>query len=156
MTAQLGTAARSPQAARSASSPIAPPPLTLALVFAQGTDRFDSIRSLRGQARGVLAAQASGGFEPVRVGGAPHPVPLAVSRPRPNPFREAALLEFEGAVDTPVRVAVYDTLGRLLASEEITTPAARVEVGRGLASGVYVVRVEGTGFSEAFPIVKIR
>ena len=65
------------QRALSGSSRIAPSRFSVGVLFAQGTDRFDSARPLRGQARGVHAAQASGAFEPVRVGAAPQPVPLA-------------------------------------------------------------------------------
>ncbi len=131
--------------------------VTFALVFAQGADRFDSVTRLRSDARRVLATQASGGFEPSRVN-APDPRqrPLAVSRPRPNPFRDVTTVLVEGAAETPVRVSVYDTLGRRLSTTMTTAPEARVEIGRGLAPGVYVVRVEGSGFAETFTAVKTR
>ena len=129
----------------------------LRLLFAQGTDHFNSVRVLRGQARGVLAAQASGAFEPVRVEGPPPaPVPLAVSRPRPNPFSDATTVEVRGAApEATLTVSVYDVLGRLVRAPE-AVEGGSAEVGRGLAAGVYVVRVEGTGFAEAFPIVKVK
>ena len=131
---------------------------SFAFLFAQGTDRFNSVRVLRSQARGVLAAQAAGGFEPERIGGVPPPVPLAVSRPRPNPFTDATTVEVRGATpEARLSVAVYDVLGRLVRAPEAVEGSRRsVELGRGLASGVYVVRVEGTGFAETFPIVKVK
>ncbi|OZC01636.1 T9SS type A sorting domain-containing protein [Rubricoccus marinus] len=131
--------------------------VTFALVYAQGTDRFDSITHLRSDARRVLAAQASGAFEPSRVEGfEPRQRPLAVSRPRPNPFREATTILIQAPANTAVQVSVYDALGRRLSVSDAETPEARVEIGRGLAPGVYVVRVEGAGFAETFTAVKTR
>ena len=139
--------------------------VTFAVVFAQGEDRLDSVVKLRGQAEIVRRVAESGAFEPVALRTLPEPVvstiPLTLRRPYPNPFSDAATIEIrESGSGTPavVRISVYDTLGRRVMApvETVVTPEARVEVGRGLAAGVYVVRVEGTGFAEAFPIVKIR
>ena len=130
--------------------------LTFALAFAQGEDRFDSLLNLRARADALLSASGTDTLAPRRVGGAPIPPPLAVSRPRPNPFRDATTVEVRGAApEARLTVAVYDVLGRLVRAPE-AVEGGRVEVGRGLAAGVYVVRVEGTGFAEAFPVVKIR
>ncbi|OZC03528.1 T9SS type A sorting domain-containing protein [Rubricoccus marinus] len=129
-----------------------------AYAFGQGEDRFSSVRVLRGQARGVLAAQASGAFEPERIGVIPPPLPLSVGRPRPNPFSGSTTVEVRGAApEARLTVAVYDVLGRLVrAPEAVEGARGSVEVGAGLAAGVYVVRVEGAGFGETFTIVKTR
>ena len=139
--------------------------VTFAIVFAQGEDRLDSVTRLRGQARIARRVGETGGLDLAALRTFPEEViptiPLSVSRPRPNPFRDAATLLFresgspEAAV---VRISVYDALGRRVMApvETVVTPEARVEVGRELAAGVYVVRVEGTGFAEAFPVVKVR
>ena len=130
---------------------------TFAYLFAQGEDRFSSVRRLRGQARGVHVAHASGAFEATPVAGsAPPEQPLAIRRPRPNPFSGTTAIQLQGAVDTPVRVSVYDVLGRRLSTTETSAPEARVEIGAELASGVYVVRVEGRAFAETFTVVKTR
>ena len=130
---------------------------TFALAFAQGRDALASVRGLQARARGLLSAQASGTFEASRVGSAtPSPLPLAVGQPRPNPFREATTLVLQGAVDTPVRVSVYDVLGRRLSTTQTTTSQTRMEIGRELGAGVYVVRVEGRAFAETFKVVKTR
>ena len=126
-----------------------------AYAFAQGADRFGSVEALRRQASGILAAEASGAFEAERVRGV-LPQPLAVSRPRPNPFSGSTTVEVQGAFDTPVRVSVYDALGRRLSTTETSAPEARMEVGAELAPGVYIVRVEGLGFAETFTIVKAK
>lgn len=135
--------------------------VTFALVFAQGADRFDSVRRLRRKARGILQAVDQGAFDPVRLAVPDVPVPLSVRRPYPNPFADAAAVEVResGAPGgAAVAVTVYDALGRPVAGPEAVaaTPSGRLEVGRGLAPGVYVVRVSGPGFDEAFVITKIR
>ena len=79
-----------------------------------------------------------------------------MSRPRPNPFRETTTILIQAPANTAVQVSVYDALGRRLSVSVTETPEARVEIGRGLAPGVYVVRVEGAGFAETFTAVKTR
>ena len=135
--------------------------VTFAIVFAQGEDRLDSVVKLRGQAEIVRRVGESGGFDLAALRSIPEEAvpptpPLAVSRPRPNPFPDATTVEVRGAApEARLTVAVYDVLGRLVRAPE-AVEGGSAEVGRGLAAGVYVVRVEGTGFAEAFPIVKVR
>jgi hypothetical protein len=75
---------------------------------------------------------------------------LRVQPPRPNPFRSSATLEFTTPETQPVRVDLYDTLGRLVR----TVFTDEVEANRtesialntaGLASGIYFVRVRAGG-----------
>ncbi len=133
---------------------------TFAIVFAQGEDRLDSVSKLKGQARVMRRIGASDGLD-LRAftyldDFVPPEVPrLTLTRPRPNPFRGTATLTLTGASGARTRVSVYDVLGRRLSTREVEdAPQARVEIGAGLASGVYVVRVEGTGFAETFTVVK--
>ncbi|GIV58037.1 MAG: hypothetical protein KatS3mg042_0950 [Rhodothermaceae bacterium] len=71
-----------------------------------------------------------------------------VSAAYPNPFRGATTLRVAVAKTQPVRVAVYDVLGREVAVLHRgpltggTTHTLRFEAG-GLPAGVYVVRVQG-------------
>ncbi len=134
--------------------------MTFAILFGQGEGRFDSITKLRSQAGGVLRIAEAGAFDLQPFTYLNPDVlprqPLAISRPRPNPFSDTAEVVLRGAVDTPIRVSVYDVLGRRLSSTETSAPEARVEVGAGLGAGVYVVRVEGFGFAETFTVVKTR
>ena len=134
---------------------------TFALVYAQGGDRLDSVTRLREQARTVRQAAEAGALD-IRALHLSEPPPdtlarpVTIRRPRPNPFHDATTVEIQDASGANARVSVYDPLGRLLSTTEVAAPEARVAVGRGLAAGIYVVRVEGTGFAEAFPIVKVR
>ena len=78
-----------------------------------------------------------------------------MSRPRPNPFAGATVVEVRGATpEAALTATVYDVLGRRVRAPEVVANGS-VEVGRGLASGVYVVRVEGNGFAETFRVVKV-
>lgn len=80
----------------------------------------------------------------------------------PNPFRAAeASFTLAVAREQRVRVVVYDALGREVALvHEGVLPAGRGHRfaldGRGLASGVYVVRVEGETFQEARPVTLLK
>lgn len=69
----------------------------------------------------------------------------------PNPFREAATLTLALPEAQPVRVALYDVLGRQVALlHDGAAPAGTLTMqvdGAGLASGVYVVRAEGRTFA---------
>ena len=136
--------------------------VTFAVVFARGADRLDSVVELRELARAVRRAAEAGGFEPVTLRTLPEEVvepevPLSVRQPYPNPFHETAVVEVAGhrAGGGAVRVSVYDVLGRRV-SADVAGGDGRVEVGRGLPSGVYVIRVEGAGFEETFSVTKVR
>ncbi|OZC03529.1 T9SS type A sorting domain-containing protein [Rubricoccus marinus] len=135
---------------------------TYAIVFAQGSDRLDSITRLRAQAQVVGRAASAGGF-PLQafenfLQAPPPPSPvLTLTRPRPNPFSESATVRMTGASGARASVSVYDVLGRRLSRVDVEgAPEAEVEVGAGLPSGVYIVRVEGLGFGETFTIVKAK
>ncbi|WP_022834970.1 Calx-beta domain-containing protein [Salisaeta longa] len=73
------------------------------------------------------------------------PTRVALHANFPNPFQQQTTLRYELPVDGPVRVAVYDVLGRavrVLVND--TQTAGRKEVTfrtRGLASGVYFLRL---------------
>lgn len=75
----------------------------------------------------------------------------------PNPFNPEITITLEGDLDKAASLKVYDLSGRLV--EELT---ARVNGGKvtwrkpGLASGIYVIRVEGAGISIARRIILSR
>src|SRR5690606_4658367 len=94
-----------------------------------------------------LGGEGAGGrgFGPTaqaRLGGLP--AAYALGRPYPNPFTGEATVPFELPEDARVEVAVYDLLGRRVAELADGPFAAGRHVavldGRGLASGVYLVR----------------
>lgn len=74
---------------------------------------------------------------------------------RPNPLNPVAVLEYRTPKDGPVRISVYDVSGRLIRVlvDQQFLAAGRHEVeidgrdslGRKLASGIYVYRVEAAG-----------
>lgn len=71
------------------------------------------------------------------------PAELALGTPYPNPSRDRATVPFEVPESGPVRVAVYDVLGRevgVLFDGEAEPGAHEAAVG-GLASGTYMVRL---------------
>lgn len=69
----------------------------------------------------------------------------------PNPFREHLRVDVAGTMPEGVVVEVVDVLGRVVRREEVRGPGAiTVSVeGRGLAPGLYVVRVRNRGGSLA-------
>ena len=74
---------------------------------------------------------------------------LALLAPSPNPVRDRVRLRFTLAESTPVRLALYDVLGREVALVESgDRPAGAHDISlstAGLASGIYVVRLDAGG-----------
>lgn len=85
---------------------------------------------------------------------------------QPNPFNPATSIVFELADARPVRLAIYDTAGRLVSvlREGWVAGAGRHSVpwngrddhGSALASGVYTVRLEAAAESATARIVLVR
>jgi len=77
------------------------------------------------------------------------PLEFALRGAGPNPFRGMTELEYDVPEAAPVRIAVYDLLGRQVATLVDRTQTAgthRVQFdGSGLASGVYLVRLVASG-----------
>ena len=137
--------------------------VVFAIAFAQGADRLDSVTELRRAARYVQNAYEVGLYTPTRVEGGPEPpeVPSEVrlSRPFPNPFTETATVRFSVPEAAPVRLSVYDALGREVAvAFEGTAEAGEhtVTLGGDLSPGLYLVRFDAPGARRAFPLVKLR
>ena len=137
--------------------------VVFAVVFAQGADRLDSVTELRRAARYVQNAYDAGLYTPTRVEGGPEPpeVPdeVLLSRPFPNPFTGEATVRFSVPEASPVRLALYDALGRevAVAFEGTAEPGEHaVTVGGGLSPGLYLVRFDAPGARRAFPLLKLR
>lgn len=80
----------------------------------------------------------------------------------PNPFNAATHIRYDvgGAVSTPVRLGLYDLLGRevLLLVNELQPPGAhtvRVDASS-LASGVYLCRMAAAGFTQVKRVVVLK
>ncbi len=100
-------------------------------------------------ARGVVAAEPSA------------PAGRVALRPAfPNPFASSSTLRFEQAEPGPVRLAVYDVLGREVAVLfDGPAPAGEHPVrfdAAGLAPGVYVVRMTAGGQAAAQALTLVR
>jgi hypothetical protein len=85
---------------------------------------------------------------------------------RPNPFQQRTTVTLAaGVAQGPVRVEVYDMLGRRVRTIDLhdasgARPAeitwdGRDDSGRSLPAGAYFLRVEGMGRSEALRVVKV-
>ena len=71
------------------------------------------------------------------------PAELALGAPYPNPSRDRAAVPFEVPEAGPVRVAVYDVLGREVAVvfDREAGPGAHEAAVGGLSAGTYLVRL---------------
>jgi hypothetical protein len=135
--------------------------LAFAIPFAVGTDRLDSVVRLRSLTDGLLAVYRDGLLAPTLVD-APPPSPLPdgllLSPPFPNPFADAVAVRYYVSRALPVRLAVYDVLGREVAVlvDGVAEPGEHraAFAGASLPAGVYLVVFEAAGERRAFPVVK--
>lgn len=83
-----------------------------------------------------------------------------ISAVYPNPFADVATLKLEIARSQDVDVAVYNVLGQRVATITNTTLAAGFHEfdlsGRDLPNGLYVIRAQGTEFSETVRVTVAR
>ncbi|MEM6783296.1 MAG: T9SS type A sorting domain-containing protein [Bacteroidota bacterium] len=119
----------------------------VALLFAQGVDRLDSVAELRLASDRVQAAYDAGllfgGGSPVSTEDAPHDSAFEVTV-YPNPIRDHATVAFEIEAPSNVLVRVVDMLGRTVATIQRESSAAgshQVSLPDDLASGTYIVEV---------------
>ncbi len=88
------------------------------------------------------------------------PLEFALEPNRPNPFRARTTFRYALADEVPVRLSVYDALGRLVAHVVDERQAAgwheaTFDAGR-LASGVYVYRLEAGPYARAMRMLVVR
>jgi hypothetical protein len=137
--------------------------VVFAIPFAQGVSNMSSVLGLRAVARIAHNAWAGGLLAPSRVE-APPPVPpsdaLLLSRPFPNPFTDAVTLRFSVPERMPVRLAVYDVLGRevavLVDGEQEAGEQAVTLDGAALPSGLYLLVFEAAGERRTLTAVRTR
>jgi hypothetical protein len=90
---------------------------------------------------------------------------LHTLRNYPNPFAHATTIEYELQNPSPVRVTIYDIRGKRVA--ELRRPLQPVgpqtimwdgldDKGRRVASGIYLYRVDASGFSQTKKMVVLR
>ena len=137
--------------------------VVFAIPFAQGTDRLDSVARLRDAARYVQNAYDLGALDSQPLAGAPPTEPLhevALARPFPNPFRDAATLTLRVPEHAgPIHLAVYDVLGREVAvlADGVLPPGEHALTldGAGLPSGLYLVRLEAGRQTETIKLLHV-
>jgi photosystem II stability/assembly factor-like uncharacterized protein len=133
-------------------------------------DMLDAnIGALVGTGNALGATDSGGGFPTYETtggvtaeGGPDEPLAPGVSlaAPAPNPFRQSTRVRY--ALDAPgrARLAVYDALGREVAVlVDGERPAGEHETqleARGLAAGVYVVRLTGEGAAATRTVTVVR
>ena len=89
------------------------------------------------------------------------PPGFALGTPTPNPFRDETAFALTVATPEPVRVAVYDVLGRevdVLHDGPLPagTPVPFVWAPAAARAGAYLLRVEGPGFRVTRKVVRVR
>jgi hypothetical protein len=110
--------------------------------------------------RGLTLAGFQSISTPVEPIGPPSGAPLALRSAGPNPFRDAASVRYTLAAAGRVRVDLVDVRGRIVARLADGTMAAGEHAvpvsGRGLAPGVYQVRVLGEASAVTARLVRVR
>jgi hypothetical protein len=88
------------------------------------------------------------------------PAALALFTPYPNPSAGAFALAYALPASGPVRLSVFDVLGRevaLLVDRELEAGQHEVTLdGSGLPPGTYLVRLEAGGEVQARPLTRVR
>ena len=116
--------------------------VAVAVVFAQGADRLDSVTQLRAASDAVQAAYDAGALLPTAADDAPsNAETLKLGSPHPNPARGALTVP----VSLPVagRLRLVDVLGRTLLDVRLDAGARDVRLdAQRLAAGVYAVVLE--------------
>ena len=133
------------------------------IVFAHGTDRFDSITQMRLAAQMVQNAYEESRFDPVRVEGhvttppAEGAFPIQLSAASPNPFSDQTTIRYTLPAAMNIRIAAFDVLGRevtvLVEGEQQGEHEATLD-GSDLAPGVYFIRFEGGDALKTISVVK--
>jgi hypothetical protein len=88
------------------------------------------------------------------------PVAFVLEQNYPNPFNPNTRIAYVLAASGPIRLAVYDLLGREVAVlVDSYAPAGRYEVGfdaGDLPSGMYVYRLTADGFADAKTLIVLK
>jgi hypothetical protein len=133
------------------------------IVLASGAGA--AIRPLEGSGSVVVRTEPAGGLALRLTGDAALPAAYALGSNYPNPFNPSTRFQVSLATDGPVKVAVYDLLGRevrTLADERKSAGVQTIEwdgrdaAGAFAPSGVYIVRMVAGGFTASKKIVLMK
>ncbi|MEM8485676.1 MAG: T9SS type A sorting domain-containing protein [Bacteroidota bacterium] len=144
--------------------------LNIGFVKGQGTSDTAHTYTFKDAARGLRASRAAyrikqvdfnGDFRHSEVAEVYLPAPEAYDMSSyPNPFNPVATISYDVPVDGHIKLAVYDAQGRmvkvLVDGQQAAGRYSASFDGSGLASGVYVYRLEAAGksFSKTMMLVK--
>lgn len=114
-----------------------------------------AVELFRGKVKRLQSAKGTNSEDPARAG------VLRLDLTGPNPFRHATTLEFENDKAGPVRLTMYDALGREVAVlfdgyVPAGTPRRAVLDAQGLAPGLYVCRLDAAGRMQVQSIIHVR
>ncbi len=88
------------------------------------------------------------------------PQSFGLEQNHPNPFNPATVIRYSLAEAAPTQISVYNTTGQLVRRIDCGTPAAGSHElrfdGSGLASGVYIYRLEAGSFSAQKKMVLVK
>ena len=142
----------------------------LAIVWAQGEDRFASVRKLKNADKHVQTLVDMDLLEPHRrwfelreprpTSSRPSIIQFGLGRNHPNPFTSATTIPYQLAEPVHVRLAVFDILGREVAVLEDREQGAGAHEAwfdaAALPAGVYFVRMETESQAVTLPVIVSR
>ena len=138
--------------------------IVVALIVGLGADRLASVSFLRFYADEVQSAYNEitgvGPLLGIPAGESGVPVTNVLMQNYPNPFNPSTTIRYTLARQAPVRLALFNTLGQqvaLLASgiESAGVHEVRLD-GSGLASGMYVYRLQAGDYTSARKLLIVR
>jgi hypothetical protein len=88
------------------------------------------------------------------------PAQFSLSQPYPNPFNPSTVISYHLSVDRHVNLAVYDISGRCVVTlidgwREVGFHEVRFDASE-LASGIYIARIEASGYSVQQKIIYLK
>jgi hypothetical protein len=141
------------------------PELTVGYIFLSTEGAIVTVNALDSNASssGTIAVEPVSWISPVAVGVADQrtaPVEYALLQNYPNPFNPSTEIRYRIPSAGRVRLGVYDLLGRevAVAVDAVQEPGdhvARFDAA-GLASGIYVYRLEAGSFTQSRTMVLVR
>jgi len=71
----------------------------------------------------------------------------------PNPANDKITLEFTGYPEVNFKLSVYNLMGQLVIQQQLTDPTSEIDIHQ-LATGMYVIKMEGKNFSSLRKLIK--
>ena len=136
--------------------------ILVAIVWARGRDRLDSVYKLKREVHALHQAVANGLLTPnvaPRTPGQPTPDRYLLYHNYPNPFATHTTIQYDLPQDRPVHLVVYDVLGRpvrTLVDGHQRAGSYTVEFEAGsLPAGLYLARLRLGHLERTLPMVRL-